>query len=71
MANSEAVAEAVKAVLDAVQGADAQEMVGRRPKPKLELEVEGAPGEECEDCKTGTCTEHMDESALADLMREE
>lgn len=65
-----AIAAAVKAVAQAVEGADAQDMLSRRPKPKVELAVEGSPGEECEDCKAGTCVEHMDEDSLSSLMQE-
>jgi hypothetical protein len=65
-----AIAAAVKAVAQAVEGADAQDMLSRRPKPKVEPEVEGSPGEGCEDCKAGACVEHMDESALSSLMQE-
>ena len=72
MDKGKAVAEAVRAVLDAVQGADAQEMLGKRPKPAVASP--GAPGDgdgdECADCAKGTCVEHLDDKALSDMMGE-
>lgn len=58
------VAEALKAVLSAINDADGRDMVGKRAPKGVSIEVEsGAEG--CEDCKSGMCVEHMSPEDMA------
>lgn len=44
MDKRKSVEEALREVLAVVQEADARDMVGHRPKPKVEIEAEGEEG---------------------------
>lgn len=63
-----AVQEAVQAVLAAIEGADGQEMVGRRKPKAVSLEVEAEPAA-CEACAKGECMdpEHMSDEDYSAL----
>jgi hypothetical protein len=66
-----AVKTAIQAVMDAVQGADARDMVGQR-KPAMDDGDgdEASPGADCEACKTGACDDpdHMKPDDLEALL---
>lgn len=67
-----AVKEAIQDVLGLIQGADAQEMVGRR-KPKDPPPTEAAEPKACEGCAKGECMDpdHASEDELSSMMGED
>lgn len=71
MDKGNAVSEALRELLAMVEGADAQEMVGRRKPKAVAIEVEAEPAG-CEACAKGECMdpEHASEDDLSAMMGE-